>query len=114
MSKLFSTLIVLLLVAILAISIAILVVTISSKNQDENNNNNSGSETVIVQIDSGRIRGFKETTMFNKNPFYAFRGIPFAQPPINELRFKVIKKKTSTILLLISKFFLNFDSHHKK
>lgn len=43
-----------------------------------------------IQTDLGLIRGRLESTVFENKPFYAFRGIPYAKPPIDSLRFKVI------------------------
>jgi hypothetical protein len=36
----------------------------------------------------GKVRGSKMSS-FNQREFLSFRGIPYAQPPIGELRFKV-------------------------
>lgn len=49
-------------------------------------------ETVykIVETRNGAVRGILNKTIFNQKPFYSFRGIPFAEPPIAELRFKVL------------------------
>lgn len=46
-------------------------------------------DVVEVDISSGRIRGKRSLTLFQEKPYYSFRGIPFAQPPIKDLRFKV-------------------------
>lgn len=46
-------------------------------------------DIVEVEIDSGRILGRHNVTLFKEKPYYSFRGIPYAQPPINDLRFKV-------------------------
>lgn len=43
----------------------------------------------VVQIDSGKVRGRKELTFLDQRPFYAFRGIPYARPPLGLLRFRV-------------------------
>lgn len=43
----------------------------------------------IVDTDNGRIRGIKSTTLLNGDPYYAFKGIPYAKPPTGNLRFKV-------------------------
>lgn len=46
--------------------------------------------SVNVTIDSGTICGlYKDKTLLGDRTFYAFKGIPYAQPPINDLRFKV-------------------------
>lgn len=41
-----------------------------------------------VSTNCGLVRGQQETSMLKKVSFYSFRGIPYAQPPIEELRFK--------------------------
>lgn len=43
----------------------------------------------IVETDSGPIRGKIFKTLYDQRPFYAFKGIPYAEPPVNKLRFKV-------------------------
>lgn len=42
----------------------------------------------LVEISQGVLRG---TVLVNRDGgnFYGFRSIPYAQPPLNELRFKV-------------------------
>lgn len=42
-----------------------------------------------IETESGRVRGKQNSTLFENKLFYSFRGIPFAKPPINDLRFKV-------------------------
>lgn len=42
-----------------------------------------------IKINSGQIRGKENRTLLENKLFYSFRGIPFAKPPINDLRFKV-------------------------
>lgn len=50
----------------------------------------SGNEDFkIVQTEHGTIRGKLESTKFDAKPYYAYRGIPYARPPVNDLRFKV-------------------------
>lgn len=46
-------------------------------------------EIVEVDIESGRIRGKQNVTLYKEMAYYSFRGIPYAQPPINEHRFRV-------------------------
>ncbi|KAK9881440.1 hypothetical protein WA026_016327 [Henosepilachna vigintioctopunctata] len=41
----------------------------------------------IIHTKYGKVQGEAMET-FNKNIFYAFQGIPFAEPPVGELRFK--------------------------
>lgn len=42
-----------------------------------------------IQIDNGAVRGNFFTTMYDAKPYYSYRGIPFAKPPLNDLRFRV-------------------------
>lgn len=42
-----------------------------------------------VSTEYGLVRGRLEMTYLNQKPYYAFKGIPYASPPIGELRFKV-------------------------
>lgn len=44
-----------------------------------------------VEIEHGLIRGKLNRTLFDAKLFYSFRGIPFAKPPLGDLRFKVLK-----------------------
>lgn len=46
------------------------------------------ADFVIVQTLSGQIRGRKYRTLFENKSYLAFKGIPYAQPPVKELRFK--------------------------
>lgn len=49
--------------------------------------------TPTVTINNlGKVRG-KFVTMHSGEPLYTFRSIRYAQPPINELRFMVRKRK---------------------
>ncbi|KAJ3652658.1 hypothetical protein Zmor_018605 [Zophobas morio] len=41
----------------------------------------------ILQLPNGQIKGREDTTIENK-AYYAFMGIPYAAPPVGELRFK--------------------------
>lgn len=41
-----------------------------------------------INTNSGPIRGRLNHTILKHQPFYAYRGIPFAKPPLRELRFK--------------------------
>lgn len=80
-----------LLVAVLAIVIAVLVLTVQLRNQNTGNNEFVPIETdfVVVETTSGQLRGRKAFTVLNQTPYFTFRGIPYAQPPIGELRLKV-------------------------
>lgn len=48
------------------------------------------STTVRVRTDNGEIEGTVARSMFGKRNFYSFKGIPYAKPPIGDLRFKVL------------------------
>lgn len=43
----------------------------------------------IIDTKNGQVRGRRETSLRNKVNFYSFRGIPYAKPPLGDLRFKV-------------------------
>lgn len=45
-------------------------------------------EEVIVKTKSGLVKGFKIASHYNYR-YYNFLGIPYALPPIGDLRFKV-------------------------
>lgn len=44
-----------------------------------------------VQTEYGPVRGQLKSTAFDGKPYYSFRGIRYAQPPLNHLRFKVFR-----------------------
>lgn len=41
-----------------------------------------------VQTNNGLIRGRLNQTLLQKKNYFSFKGIPFARPPLRELRFK--------------------------
>lgn len=45
----------------------------------------------IVYTDSGPVRGKWDETFLQKTKYYSFKGIPYAEAPVGDLRFKVIK-----------------------
>lgn len=47
------------------------------------------SEYKTVETRDGLIRGRLNHTLFHKRSYYSFLGIPYAEKPINDLRFKV-------------------------
>lgn len=57
-------------------------------------------EFCVVETNSGRVRGKLNQTLFEKKPYYSFRGIPFAKAPIGNLRFKVNQKSAQKSLIL--------------
>lgn len=52
------------------------------------------SRPPIVKTNSGDIQGSVATSFLDRRTYYSFRGIPYAQPPIGPLRFKVSAQKT--------------------
>lgn len=52
------------------------------------NNTNYTNATAIVETNYGLIKGILTMSLLN-NIFYSFHGIPYATPPLGELRFKV-------------------------
>ncbi|XP_044592530.1 juvenile hormone esterase-like [Cotesia glomerata] len=44
-------------------------------------------ESPIVEVEQGQLSGTRENNI-NGVDFYAFKGIPFAKPPVDDLRFK--------------------------
>lgn len=47
----------------------------------------SASTDPIVTVKQGKLKG-STSTLLNGSPYYSFKGIPYAQPPIGKLRFK--------------------------
>lgn len=47
------------------------------------------SNEIIVSTNDGKIRGIKNKSPIFDAEFYSFYGIPYAEPPIGDLRFKV-------------------------
>lgn len=45
-------------------------------------------ETTIVNTKYGRVRGLQRKTLYDEELYYAFEGIPFAKPPLRDLRFR--------------------------
>lgn len=48
----------------------------------------STSHTVVVATNYGRVRGLQRKTVYDQELYYAFEGIPYAKPPLGELRFR--------------------------
>lgn len=46
----------------------------------------------VVRTSDGVVLGVKNTTKWQKIDYYAYKGIPYAEPPTGELRFKVNTK----------------------
>ncbi|XP_065202735.1 esterase E4-like [Planococcus citri] len=53
------------------------------------------SERIIVSLKEGKIRGVKKISEYSGAEYYSFYGVPYGQPPVNNLRFKdPVKVKT--------------------
>lgn len=42
-----------------------------------------------ISIQQGTLRGLQYKTKLSDKPYVSFLGIPYAEPPVNSLRFKV-------------------------
>ncbi|CAD6996043.1 esterase B1-like [Ceratitis capitata] len=51
------------------------------------------AETLIVETEYGKVEGIKRLSIYNI-PYYSFEGIPYAQPPVGELRFRAPQRPT--------------------
>lgn len=52
-----------------------------------------------VETGNGLVRGSRHTSLRKKVEFFAFRGIPYAKPPVGDLRLKVFMGTFSGIFL---------------
>lgn len=73
----------LLLVFAIIVATSILVIILSGQS--------SSAEKLgeIVLTESGRVRGCQQYTLFHNKPYYAFKGIRYAKPPLGKLKLKV-------------------------
>lgn len=46
-------------------------------------------DDLVVEIKQGKLRGRRFESIWNKTTYYGFLGIPYAKPPVNNLRFQV-------------------------
>uniref|UniRef100_A0A914D2H7 Carboxylesterase type B domain-containing protein n=1 Tax=Acrobeloides nanus TaxID=290746 RepID=A0A914D2H7_9BILA len=58
-------------------------------------------ETIRVNTTKGEVEGFIDKG--GRNPVFVFKGIPFAEPPIGDLRFALPQSKTPWNSLLDAK-----------
>lgn len=58
--------------------------------------------TIVIETNSGPICGIVKTNILGDD-YLSFQSIPYAYPPVGELRFRVIKvnKKVVSIALII-------------
>lgn len=70
------------------------------------------SDFQVVETKSGSVRGKRLFTLLQDKPYYAFKGIRYGRPPINDLRFRV---RHSTIIFFpffsssLMHFFFSFS-----
>ena len=69
--------------------LASILLSVLSARSDTNDNVLKDEVTVIVNTANGQVRGHKAYTLFDEKIFYTFKGIPYAEPPVGSLRFKV-------------------------
>lgn len=43
----------------------------------------------VVEVKQGKLQGTIRKSVLTGNEYYSFQGIPFAKPPIKDLRFQV-------------------------
>lgn len=63
------------------------------------------SRRLEIELSEGVLSGVQEKLPNGEN-FYAFRGVPYAQPPVGNLRFKVNTMFELRCAILILKTFL--------
>ncbi|XP_057336608.1 juvenile hormone esterase-like isoform X1 [Microplitis mediator] len=66
----------------------ILFITAGTVRSSDHLSDRSETNRPIVQVHDGQLKGIKEENVNGQSYFYAFRGIPFAKPPVDEQRFK--------------------------
>ncbi|XP_017013134.2 esterase B1-like [Drosophila takahashii] len=48
----------------------------------------STGHTVILDTNYGRVQGLQRKTVYDEELYFAFEGIPYAKPPVGDLRFR--------------------------
>ncbi|XP_031765839.2 carboxylic ester hydrolase-like [Galleria mellonella] len=73
----------------------------------------SANDEIHIQINNNTIIGKKFYTIFENKPYVAFFDIPYAVPPLHELRFKPPKEFQSWINIKNEPFYYNETRPHK-
>lgn len=55
---------------------------------------------LLVRTSGGIVQGRRALT-FDGTPYLAYQGIPYAKPPVGDLRFKVCLKRKTYVLELL-------------
>ena len=88
--------------AIFLLSIIIIGITLAVIFTKLHYMSNGSEKNVIVRTNVGSFKGFKE--IFNNKVSYKFKGVPFAEPPVGNLRWKPpVPKKRLDDLYIASK-----------
>lgn len=64
-------------------------------------------EYKVVETSNGAVRGVKNKIWWKNVDYYSFKGIPYAEPPIGKLRFKVFH----SLLISNKKAFVIYQSY---
>lgn len=69
----------------------------------------------VVESKSGPVRGKIFKTLYDQRSYYAFKGIPYAEAPVNKLRFKVCYQLNLCLLFVSLEFYKhsNFENFEK-
>lgn len=62
----------------------------------------STCEDLIVELKQGKLRGREYESVLTKTEYYAFLGIPYAKPPLGELRFQVSPHLCVVVIVCLS------------
>ncbi|XP_034250369.1 uncharacterized protein LOC117650862 [Thrips palmi] len=70
----------------------------------------------LVRVEQGLLQGAHRLTLHDAIPYFSFQGIPYARPPVHDLRFKVgvrnlriiFVRKTAHFSPFLSKIVQNF------